>query len=115
MPIVEIRSPHEFYDYDAKYVYNNGHTEYLCPAPDLPPELEEELHDLSLKFAEVFRGKGMFRIDYMLDKDLRPYILEGNALPGCTATSLVPKAARQSGMSFARMVASLTMNAFLQS
>lgn len=114
MPIVEIRSPHEFYDYDAKYVYNNGHTEYLCPAPDLPPELEEELHDLSLKFAEVFRGKGMFRIDYMLDKDLRPYILEGNALPGCTATSLVPKAARQSGMSFARMVASLTMNAFLQ-
>ncbi|MBO5689719.1 MAG: UDP-N-acetylmuramate dehydrogenase [Lentisphaeria bacterium] len=114
MPIVEIRSPHAFYDYDAKYVYNNGHTEYLCPAPDLPPELEEELRDLSLKFAEVFRGRGMFRIDYMLDENLRPYILEGNALPGCTATSLVPKAARQSGISFARMVAGLTMTAFLQ-
>ena len=114
MPIIEIRSPNAFYDFDAKYVYNNGHTEYLCPAPDLPPELEEELRDLSLKFAEVFRGRGMFRIDYMLDQDLRPYILEGNALPGCTATSLVPKAARQSGMSFARMVASLTMNAYLQ-
>lgn len=114
MPIIEIRSPNAFYDYDAKYVYNNGHTEYLCPAPDLPPQLEEELRELSLKFAEVFRGRGMFRIDYMLDGDLRPYILEGNALPGCTATSLVPKAARQSGMSFARMVASLTMNAYLR-
>ena len=114
MPIIEIRSPNAFYDFDAKYVYNNGHTEYLCPAPDLPPELEEELRALSLKFAEVFRGRGMFRIDYMLDQELRPYILEGNALPGCTATSLVPKAARQSGMSFARMVASLTMNAYLQ-
>lgn len=114
MPIIEIRSPNAFYDYDAKYVYNNGHTEYLCPAPDLPPELEEKLRELSLKFAEVFRGRGMFRIDYMLDQELRPYILEGNALPGCTATSLVPKAARQSGMSFARMVASLTMNAYLQ-
>ena len=54
----------------------------------------------------------MFRIDYMLDANLRPYILEGNALPGCTETSLVPKAARQAGMSFARMVAKLAMNAY---
>ena len=114
MPIIEIRSPHDFYDYDAKYIYKNGHTQYLCPAPDLPPELEDEIRRLSLKFAEVFRGRDMFRIDYMLDADLRPYILEGNALPGCTETSLVPKAARQAGMSFARMVAKLTMNAYLR-
>jgi len=114
MPIIEIRSPHAFYDYDAKYVYKNGHTQYLCPAPDLPPELEDELKSASLKFAEVFRGKDFFRIDYMLDENLRPYILEGNALPGCTETSLVPKAARQSGMSFARMVAKLAMNAYLR-
>lgn len=112
MPIIEIRSPHDFYDYDAKYIYKNGHTQYLCPAPDLPPELEREIHHLSLKFAEVFRGRDMFRIDYMLDANLRPYILEGNALPGCTETSLVPKAARQAGMSFARMVAKLAMNAY---
>ena len=47
----------------------------------------------------------------MIDRNGQPYILEGNAIPGCTATSLVPKAARAVGISFERLTASLAQAA----
>ena len=45
---IEIRSPHGFYDYDAKYIYKDGHTQYFCPPVSLKkPEIEKAKKDLS--------------------------------------------------------------------
>ncbi len=111
LPVVEIRSPHGFYDYDAKYVYKDGKTEYFCPAVSLSEEQQHELARLSERFFAEFGCRDILRVDFIIDGDGHPYILEGNAIPGCTATSLVPKAARAVGISFERLTASLVQAA----
>ncbi len=106
-PVVEIHSPHGFYDYDAKYVYNQGRTEYFCP----PEHVSEESQRLAQRYSEeLFRAAGcrdLARIDFIVDAAGTPVLLEGNTLPGCTATSLVPKSARAAGISFERLCARL--------
>ncbi len=111
LPVVEIRSPHGFYDYDAKYVYKDGRTEYCCPAPSLSAEQTREITDIATRFFREFGCRDMLRIDFIMGEDGIFYILEGNAIPGCTATSLVPKAAKESGLSFERLTSSLVQAA----
>ncbi|MBQ4106983.1 MAG: D-alanine--D-alanine ligase [Lentisphaeria bacterium] len=108
---IEIRPPHGIYDYDAKYLYKGGHTEYLIPAPSFSAEQKELLKKLSERFYRDFRCRDMVRVDFIIDGDGNPVILEGNALPGFTDTSLVPKAAKAAGLSFARLTAMLVKNA----
>lgn len=106
-PAVEIRSPHGFYDYDAKYVYKDGKTEYFCPAQSLTPAQSAELQRQAECFYREFGCRDLVRVDFMIDRAGRPFILEGNALPGFTATSLVPKSALTAGWSFEYLVAQL--------
>lgn len=105
---IEIRSPHGFYDYDAKYVYQQGHTEYFCPVESLAEPVVRRAKELSKKFYLGARCRDILRVDFIVTPDGTPWLLEGNAIPGCTATSLVPKSARQAGISFEAMTASLT-------
>jgi UDP-N-acetylenolpyruvoylglucosamine reductase len=107
LPVIEIRSPSGFYDWDAKYVYNNGHTEYFCPAVSLPEEVLEKAGKLARQFYIGTRCRDILRVDFIVREDGTPCLLEGNALPGCTATSLVPKAAKVYGWSFAKMTSML--------
>ncbi len=108
---IEIRSPHGFYDYDAKYIYKDGHTEYFCP----PVSLKQEEIDAAKKYAALFYHAGgcrdLLRVDFIVTPQGIPMALEGNTLPGCTATSLVPKAARAAGMSLERMTTELVYSA----
>lgn len=104
---IEIRSPHGFYDYDAKYVYQQGHTEYFCPVQSLAEPVVRRAMELSKKFYLGARCRDILRVDFIVTPDGTPWLLEGNAIPGCTATSLVPKSARQAGISFEAMTASL--------
>jgi len=109
---IEIRPPDGFYDYDAKYVYKNGHTEYFCPPVSLSDESREEIKRLAVLFYRAAGCKDILRVDFIIGKDDKvPYMLEGNSLPGCTSTSLVPKSARQEGISFERMTATLAFAA----
>lgn len=105
---IEIRSPHGFYDYDAKYVYQQGHTEYFCPVESLSEPVVRRAMELSKKFYLGACCRDILRVDFIVTPDGTPWLLEGNAIPGCTATSLVPKSARQAGISFEAMTASLT-------
>ena len=107
LPVIEIRSPNGFYDWDAKYVYNNGHTEYFCPAVSLSAEILEKAGKLARQFYIGTRCRDILRVDFIVQEDGTPCLLEGNALPGCTATSLVPKAAKVYGWSFAKMTSML--------
>ncbi len=107
LPIIEIRSPHGFYDYDAKYVYKDGKTEYFCPPQKISEAAQQTMASQSEMFFAEFGCRDILRVDFMIDADDNLYILEGNAIPGCTATSLVPKAAKVAGISFETMTSGL--------
>lgn len=101
LPVIEMRTSHQFYDYDAKYI--SGDTEYLCPAP-LSDALTEELKAVAAKAFRIVGAKGWGRVDIMLDEDNKINVLEVNTVPGMTETSLVPKAAAANGMDFEQLV-----------
>ena len=101
LPIVEMRTPRAFYDYEAKYQSNN--TEYLCPAP-LTAELTAAMQDTALKAFNAVGASGWGRVDIMLDESGQHYLLEVNTVPGMTEKSLVPMAAKAAGLSFQQLV-----------
>lgn len=107
LAVVEIRPPAGWYDYDAKYVYAHGHTQYFCPPVSISPEEQQRLQALALRFYREFGCRDLVRVDFIVGKDDVPYVLEGNSLPGFTATSLVPKSAACMGISFERLCARL--------
>jgi D-alanine-D-alanine ligase len=97
LPIVRIETPREFYDYDAKYLADD--TRYLIPC-GVSEKKEKELEALSLKAFHALGCRGWGRVDLMLDKRGRPFLLEVNTSPGMTDHSLVPMAARAVGISY---------------
>jgi D-alanine-D-alanine ligase len=97
LPIIRIETPREFYDYEAKYIAND--TRYLIPC-GLPDKKEKELQALSLKAFRALGCRGWGRVDLMLDKRGRPFLLEVNTSPGMTDHSLVPMGARAVGISY---------------
>jgi D-alanine-D-alanine ligase len=101
LPIVEIQPKSGFYDYEAKYTA--GKSEYFCPA-DLPEPLAAEIRDLGLRASRALDCRGVTRVDFRLDAQGRAWCLEVNTIPGMTATSLVPMAARAAGMSYEQVV-----------
>ncbi|HKL49784.1 MAG TPA: D-alanine--D-alanine ligase [Wenzhouxiangellaceae bacterium] len=102
LPLIRIVTPREFYDFDAKY--EAGDTEYHCPC-GLNSELETELRSLALRAFGVLGCKGWGRIDFLLDGDGRPWLLEANTVPGMTDHSLVPMAAAAADLDFDQLVA----------
>ncbi len=111
LPVIEIRSPNGFYDYDAKYVYNQGHTNYFCPPETVPETIQKLAQEYSLAFYRLAGCRDLLRADFIIDADGIPMMLEGNSLPGCTATSLVPKAAKVAGISFEQLCSELVESA----
>ncbi|WP_116475213.1 D-alanine--D-alanine ligase [Zobellella maritima] len=101
LPAIRLRTPHDFYDYSAKY--QSGDTEYLCPC-GLSEAEEAELGALSLNAFRAVAASGWGRVDLMRDADGQWWLLEVNTVPGMTETSLVPKAARVAGLSFEQLV-----------
>lgn len=108
LPSIRIMPANEFYDYEAKYLRDD--TVYLCPS-DLSPEQEAEIRDLSLRAFAAINGRGWGRVDFLRDDDGQLYILEVNTVPGMTDHSLVPKAAAQTGLSFADLCVEILSHA----
>lgn len=101
LPSVKIISGNLFYDYQAKYVSNS--TNYLCPC-DLNKTQEIDLQNLALKAFNLTGASNWGRVDFIIDKDKKPYLLEINTSPGMTSRSLFPLAAKSVGMSFEKLV-----------
>lgn len=97
LPVVEIKTASEWYDFDAKYV--TGETQYIVPA-ELSADTTAELQAIALKTFHALNAKGFGRVDFRLSPEGRPYVLELNSIPGFTATSLLPKAAQAAGIEF---------------
>ena len=93
LPVIEIVTDHEFFDYDAKY---NGFSDEICPAP-ISQELTLKIQEASKKIYRRLGCSGVVRVDYILSgEDL--YFLEVNTIPGMTSASLVPKMVRTAGL-----------------
>jgi D-alanine-D-alanine ligase len=100
LPILELQSENEFYDYEAKYT--KGMTHFLLPAP-LEEKLEHHCKTLAQKALTACSVSGAARVDMMLTTE-GPRILEVNTLPGMTETSDLPAQASEEGLSFDELV-----------
>ena len=100
LPSIRIETPHEFYDYQAKY--ESDTTTYTCPGTD-DQALEARLQRTAVKAFDALGCSGWGRVDFMVGEDKEPQLIEINTVPGMTSHSLVPMAARESGIDFAEL------------
>jgi D-alanine-D-alanine ligase len=101
LPSIRIETPKTFYDYEAKYFRND--TRYFCPS-GLSVPAEQHLANLAVAAFDAVGASGWGRADFMADTTGRPLLLEVNTIPGMTDHSLVPMAARASGIEFDELV-----------
>ncbi|HUG55651.1 MAG TPA: D-alanine--D-alanine ligase [Candidatus Limnocylindrales bacterium] len=100
LPVIEIVPKRAFFDYRAKY--DPAASDEICPAR-IPDELARRVQELSLRAHRALGCRGLSRTDLIAAGDRLP-VLEVNTMPGMTANSLLPKAARVAGISFAELV-----------
>ena len=101
LPMIKLKTTHKFYDYDTKYEAED--TQYICPC-GLSEEREAELGELACRAFDAVGASSWGRVDFMLDQDDQPWLIEVNTVPGMTSHSLVPMAAKQAGLSFEDLV-----------
>lgn len=93
LPVTEIITEREFFDYDAKYL---GESNEVCPA-EIPETLSEKVREMTAFIYNYLGCKGLVRMDYILSgEDI--YFLEINTVPGMTPMSLVPGQVRAAGI-----------------
>jgi D-alanine-D-alanine ligase len=103
LPIVEARAKEEDrFNYEARYEI--GRTDYVCPA-ELPDGVADRVRDAASRTYEILGCTGFARVDLMLGDDGEPEVIEANAIPGLTDTSLFPMAAHAAGIEFEDLVA----------
>jgi len=104
LPAIRVETPHDFYDYEAKYAADS--TRYHCPC-GLAAGEQDALQALTLRCAEICDLRHWARMDFMRDSDGRFLLIEVNTVPGMTDHSLVPMAARVAGLDFRQLVLKL--------
>jgi D-alanine-D-alanine ligase len=108
LPVVEaIPREEDFFNFEARYEI--GRTEYVCPA-ELSEADTRQVQDLSTRTYETLGCSGFARVDLMLGDD-GPRVLEVNAIPGLTDTSLFPMAAEAAGIDFTQLVERILVSA----
>jgi D-alanine-D-alanine ligase len=101
LPVVEIVSRREFFDYRAKY--DPQLCDEVCPA-ELTADETRDAQELALRAHRALDCRGLSRVDMILTKGRGGVVLEVNTLPGMTVNSLLPKAARAAGIPFGELL-----------
>jgi D-alanine-D-alanine ligase len=109
LPMIRLETDRKFYDYVAKYESND--TRYICPC-GLDESVENELGSIMLNAFEAIGASGWGRVDFMLDADQQPWLIEANTVPGMTSHSLVPMAAKQAGIEFNELVIEILRSSY---
>jgi D-alanine-D-alanine ligase len=108
LPIVEILSGREFYDYEAHYDFD---VVSLDAPARLEPAVAAEAERVGVAAFQALGCRDFARVDLVLDADDRPQILELNTIPGLTETGPTPFAAEAAGLSFAQLVEAIARRA----
>ena len=90
LPITEIISENEYFDYDAKY---NGKSKEITPA-ELDEEMTNKIKELTKKIYGILGMRGIVRMDYILSKNEVPFLIEINSIPGMSKESIIPQMAK---------------------
>ncbi len=106
LPVIEIQTPNDWYDFHAKYA--DGGSKHVFPEPSA---LTEEVQRIAVAAYEATGCRGAVRVDFRVTPQGEPYILEINTAPGCTATSLLPEAAGAAGIAFPQLCERLVAHA----
>jgi D-alanine-D-alanine ligase len=101
LPLIEIVPAVEFYDYDAKYERDD--TRYVVN-PDVPASIADRCRDVALLAFELIGCRDIARVDFIMDQR-EAWFLEINTMPGFTSHSLVPMAARATGVEMPQLCA----------
>ena len=99
LPVIEIRPKKGIYDYESKYT--KGATDYVFLEDE---GLSEELQDIALRVYRLLELKDVSRVDFRVDREGRPYVLEVNTIPGMTELSLLPMACMRVGIDFKELL-----------
>ena len=108
LPLIEIISKNEFFDYEAKY--SQGRSDEISPA-DIPPAITKKIQEISKYIYEILGCKGIVRVDFII-ADEKPFFIEINTVPGMTKESLVPKEAAAAGISLEELYSMAVENMF---
>ncbi len=100
LPVIEVVTNHQFYDYDAKY--NDDKTQYLFDTID-DKKIVQKINDTALRSFKAIGCRDFSRVDMILSGDGIPYVIEINTIPGFTSHSLLPKAAAKAGIDMSRL------------
>ena len=108
LPVTEIVSvgKHDFYNYDAKY--KDGQSELITPS-QIDPAARDKVQETAVRAHQLLGCRGYSRTDMILKND-NIYVLETNTLPGLTSHSLIPQAAKASGLTFSQLLEKIIEN-----
>lgn len=108
LPISEVVTHNEFFDYDAKY---NGQVDEITPAR-IPDSLRDRIQQLTSAIYDILGAKGIIRIDYIIDAENRINLLEVNTTPGMTGTSFIPQQVHAAGLNIEDVMEDIIENEF---
>lgn len=103
LPVTEVVPKNSFFDFEAKY---NGAVEEITPAR-ISPELTTLIQTLTEEIYQHIDARGIIRVDYIIESDGRPTLLEVNTTPGMTPTSFIPQQVAAAGLTMQELLTSL--------
>ena len=109
LPVIKLIPPGKFYDFNAKY--KSSETQYLCPS-ELEKTIENSVKAQSLQCFKALNCTGWGRVDLIIDKSGKSWVIELNTVPGMTKKSLVPMAAQQINIDFNNLVLNILDTSF---
>jgi D-alanine-D-alanine ligase len=107
LPVTEIVSKKEFFDFQAKY---EGLSEEITPAR-LSPEVTENIQRLSEDIFRKLECKGMIRVDYII-RENEPFVIEVNTTPGFSEASIIPQQAAAIGINKTQLISAVIDSCF---
>ena len=108
LPITEVVTQNEFFDYDAKY---NGQVQEITPAR-ISEDVARRIREITSHIYDILHCNGIIRIDYILSKEGKIFMLEVNTTPGMTPTSFIPQQVKAAGLSMTDVLTDIVENQF---
>jgi D-alanine-D-alanine ligase len=106
LAVTHIKPKNEYFDYESKY---SGASEEKTPA-DIKPEIYKKVMHMSEEVYRLLELKGLARVDYILENDLDPVLIEVNTVPGLSKQSLLPQQALYAGISLQQLFSDCIAN-----